>query len=197
MNSFGDQTGQMFAYVRVISSIMSTSFILISLLVILFLFIRKNDLSVGVWKLLHLIRADALFKGYASYQYSQYMGLLIRRSVSTRRSLELMASIKGKPMMKFLARRINEGLEAGKEMADALKDSFLDEKFSSVCCLGLLTDSFEDALNTYDQLYEKRLKRNIRRCALFIQCIAYAGIGMVIVMIYSAMLMPMSALDAL
>lgn len=158
-----------------------------------FYFVRHR--VVDLWLLFHRVHLDSFFQKYASYVFAQYLAALMKHGLSTRQSLVLLQDFKTKPLIAFLGRCLNEQFMKGESFEQALSNEFLDRQFCFICMLGYNTNTFLASLEEYQQLVELWLEKKLKRLSTMIQLVSYSCIGMIVIVVYQMMLLPLSVLE--
>ena len=172
-------------------------YILLFIFIIAFIWLYQKSKVNELYKILHILHLDFIIKKYTSFIFSQYLYVLMEHGVSTRRSMEILQSYEKKPIIKFVASKLDEQFMKGNDFIDVLQNTYLDPTFCMLCNLGYHTNSFSYALLEYKEVVQMWLQAFIKRLSIIVQFIAYGCIGVIVIVVYQILLMPMTLLETM
>ncbi len=182
-------------------TVMNRSVILFYILFFIsgFIFIRLYQKSKvnALYGILHILHLDFVIKKYTSFVFSQYLYVLMEHGVSTKRSMEILQSYDNKPIIKYVACKLHEQFMRGEDFIDVLHNTYLDPTFCMLCNLGYHTNSFSYALFEYKEVVQMWLQAFMKRLSIIVQFVAYGCIGVIVIVIYQILLMPMALLETM
>lgn len=159
----------------------SFSFLLISLL-ILFLFRKRFFSKLSIVKKISTIRFAILLES------------LLTISLPTSQALELLSQYKS---IQDISLPIYENLQKGKTLLEILKTiPVMDSSFIPLFQIGLETDTTK-LLHIYIEKTSYILSKDIKKISIIIQIIAYLSVGLMVLLIYQIMLMPLNMLNSM
>ena len=168
---------------------------------ILFLFLlvsvfSKKDRII----LLYIFISKHLPNSFVNIYYSkEFMALFlacINRGYSTRESLQILKTMKQKPVISFLAYHMDESLMEGETLKEAAGKSYYDSSLSRFIKIANYTNDFSALIDSYILLSSQKIAVRMKRYTLGIQLFTYAFIGAVIIFIYQILFMPMRIISA-
>ena len=181
--------------VSIMNRILLLFYLIISILIIFYLFFYFKGELIQLWKILHALHLDVLLQKYVSYVFSQYLFVLLSHGVSTKRSMEVLKGFNDKPFIQFVAVSLHEQLLAGDSFDEVIHNQYLDDVFCMICNLGYQTNSFMQSLKEYKDVIEMWLEETIKKVSVIVQFVAYGFIGVLVVVVYQIMLLPLSLFE--
>ena len=180
-------------------TVMNRSVILFYIVFVILVFVlirlyHKSNVDT-LYNILHILHLDFVIKKYTSFIFSQYLYVLMEHGVSTKRSMEILQSYENKQIIKFVACKLHEQFMRGEDFIDVLHNAYLDPTFCMLCNLGYHTNAFSDALLEYKEVVQMWLQVFMKRLSIIVQFIAYGCIGVIVIVVYQILLMPMSLLE--
>lgn len=179
-------------------ALMAISMVLLFGTVIFFLFLfaatRKKRIVFFVI-LLYQMKLGFLIKKELSLSFSRLLFRCIQMGIPTKTSIELIKQCRDQPLMVFLAWHVEQVLEQGGNLEEALSISYLDEGLERVMKTAVLSGKVEDLLKGYLMLAEHQRLARLQRAAKAIQMTAYALISVMIVLVYQILFLPLSMLE--
>ena len=129
---------------------------------------------------------------------TEFMSLFlicIENGFHTRESLELLKSMKMRPIVSFLAFHLDEKLMEGATLKEAVKQDYYDSSLTRFIKIANYTGDFANVIRSYVELSSQRVSRRLKRYTLTLQLFTYVLIGMIIIFIYRILFMPMQAIS--
>ena len=157
----------------------------------LFVFTRPDHIVDGYTAALKVM-PSSLPVIYVSLDFVRYFRQCIRMNLSTRQSFGILSTIPGRPLICWLSRAVSSSLLDGEDFVRALDRPELDRTLVRFIRIAVHSSDMEDMLDAYTALTEERIRQRCRRIAGVIQLIAYAMIGVMIILVYRIMLLPLS-----
>jgi len=163
-------------------SILAIYFLSKKRIVLLYLFLSKHKL----FSLLHIWSCQ---KFVSLYLVCDKLGY------KTKDCLEILKSMKSKPIISFLAYHMDEKLLEGASLLEASKQEYYDETLSRFINIATYTNNFIAVLENYLELTKEKLVKKMKKLTTTIQLITYGFIGIIIIFIYQILYLPMQALQ--
>lgn len=157
--------------------------VLMCLFFILFVF---RQTCLGFWE--HF----RLFRLWQSCLFAKYMGLLLKAGLSTKEMLVFMCDI---PYLKAKTKFIQKRLEQGQSWIEAL--SGLDAQLIALMKMGLDQPELVDLLGQYAQIKQNQLMRQLQHLIKKMQVGVYIGIGLIVILFYQILLVPLNMVQGL
>lgn len=131
-----------------------------------------------------------------SYLFSGYMIELLKQGIATRTALEYLEQIRKGTLFCELHKHLMHGLQNGGDMLCVIdREILLNDAFKLSFRIGSSTGSLCSMLQTGLQQQERTWERLLKRTAILVQCIAYSFVGVVVLLVYQIMLIPLSMLE--
>lgn len=172
-------------------------YILLLVFVVTFVILYRKSEIGKLYNYLHFVRLDFVLRKYASYVLSQYLYVLMEHGVSTRRSMEILQSYDDKLIIQFLANTLHSQFIKGEDFVDVMQNVYLDSIFCMLCSLGYHTNSFSYTLLEYKEVVEMWLQAFMKKLSIVVQFVAYGCIGVIVIIVYQILLLPMSLLETM
>ena len=177
---------------RIIINIIYFSILIGTLLIILFMQPKRIILLyIFVSKYL----PNSLFNVYYSQEFMALLKICVDSGFKTRQSLELLKSMKSKPIISFLAFQLDESLMEGETMKEAASKNYYDQALKRFIKIANFTSDFSNVIASYVDFAKQRVKTKLKRYALTVQIATYSMIGLIVVFIYQILFMPMQAIS--
>ena len=146
------------------------------------------------YQLLQKLLPDSLLVQYVSMDFIRFFHQCLSRNIPTRRSLHLLETISHKPVIRFLAEEIEKGLLEGNPLEQAVDLPCLDPALARFMKLAVYSGNAEEMLKGYLEMSEEKGRLRIARITRTIQAASYACIGIVLILIYQILMMPLQIL---
>lgn len=177
---------------RIIINIIYFSILIGTLLTILFMQPKRIILLyIFVSKYL----PNSLFNVYYSQEFMALLKICVDSGFKTKQSLELLKSMKSKPVISFLAFHLDESLMEGETMKEATSKNYYDQALKRFIKIANYTSDFSNVIASYVDFAKQRVKTKLKRYALTVQIATYSMIGLIVVFIYQILFMPMQAIS--
>ncbi|WP_243386342.1 competence type IV pilus assembly protein ComGB [Bacillus kexueae] len=157
-----------------------------------FFFFRKLSPHSQLNVIIRVPFIRKLFSLYNSYYFSFQMSFLLKGGLSIYESLTLFQQQPMLPLYKHEANHMIEQLADGKKFSDILRESQLFEnEIADVTYHGQAISKLDRELYTYSQLVLSRLEQSILKWTRYIQPIAFMIIGILVLIVYLSIMLPM------
>ncbi len=140
---------------------------------------------------------DSLLVQYETLQFIRFFQLCTARGNSTRQSLQILQTLKFRPVLASMSAQIEEHLLAGQTLTQAFDQIWLDPVLERFLKIMVHSSSPLQLLNGYLETAQQSLLRKTKRDARLLQLLAYALIGLVIILVYQILLLPLSMMAQL
>ena len=138
---------------------------------------------------------DCLLVQYASLDFARVYRQCVGVNLSTRHSIAVMKTLRDRPLLPFIASELEKSFLSGETMKEAIMSPYLEKKLARYFRLAIYAGRTEDMLDAYLRMSEKRTERRVKQLTVWIQLFAYTWIGLMLVMIYHVLMMPLSMLQ--
>lgn len=133
-----------------------------------------------------------------SYLFSGYMIELLKQGIPTRIALQYLEQLRKETLFCELHRHLMLRLQNGEDMLYVIEqEPLLNDTFKTSFRIGSSTGSLCTMLQSGLQQQERAWERLLKRFAVIVQCIAYGFVGVVVLLVYQIMLIPLSMLEQL
>lgn len=151
-------------------------------IVLLYLFLSKHKL----FSLVHI---------WCCQKFVSLFLVCDKLGYKTKDCLEILKSMKSKPIISFLAYHMDEKLLEGSSLMEASKQEYYDETLSRFINIATYTNNFVVILENYLELTKEKVTKKMKKLTTSIQLITYGFIGIIIIFIYQILYLPMQALQ--
>lgn len=132
----------------------------------------------------------------ASEEFAMFFHSCHRQSLSTRNTLEILMNLKGKPLVSYIARRINWMMSEGKNMDFAMKNADVEDALIRFFHTAYYASSLSDMMEGYLKMSEKRTQITIKRISVCVQLFAYCSVGAIVILVYKVLMLPVSMIGS-
>lgn len=153
-----------------------------------------HSLRLQIYKNIHT--KLLLHKDHASFLFAGYLLELQKHGISTKESIYFLKEVKKASFFSLMIDDILLQLENGRDFIETLnKSEYLNHRFQTMIPLGIYSSQIEKTLKLFltQQQYSWECLR--KRISLTIQIIAYVFVGILVVIVYQMMLIPLSMLE--
>ena len=183
--------------ISIMNKVIIVFYIVVVIFVSIFMFCYFQKRILSFWKIMHVLHCDFILQKYTTYVFSQYLFVLLSHGVSTKRSMEILSRFEDKPLVQFVGKLLDEQLLQGVSFSSVMHNEFLDNTFCMICQLGYQTNTFIHSLVEYKEVIEMWLRNSIQKLSIGIQFVAYGCIGMIVILVYQIMLLPLSLFESM
>lgn len=182
-----------------------TGFRLLSALVILVLllaasvvlFFHQKRHRIQGYLLCARYAPGSMYVQYESTDFIRFFLQCIRMHVPTRESLRILSSLEQKPVIRFLAKTIETALVNGDSFEQALDVPWLDPSLLRFLKIALYSSEMESILERYLEMAKERSVRQCKRITRTVQILSYACIGVILILVYEVLMLPLQILTQL
>lgn len=196
MNTFNVDTIA-FQYFRVVLKILIYvfyfAFIAISIIVLIFINPKRITLF---YIILCKYFSNSIIQIYFTEEFVSLFIIALDLGYHTKDALEILKSLKNKPLISFLAFHIDDQLMAGESLKDASNQEYYDHVLTSFINIASYSNNFTSILNNYALLAKEKIQNKMKLYTSILQLSSYVVIGIVIIFIYQVLFLPMQAINA-
>lgn len=161
----------------------------------LFALYLKFHASIRVALLLRL-HNFRLLKDINSYYFAGYMVELERKGIATRNAMLYLQSIHKESVFQSFIRQIKQELERGEDVLDVMEsNALLNEDFKVSFRIGAKTAKVEMMLATFLKQQELYWESVVKKASILVQSVAYGFVGVMVLLVYQIMLIPLTMLE--
>lgn len=198
MQSFDLEHEQSFlrSGVSIMQSFASAFFVIVLAVLALLLVARIHQGSKII--LLRYCRSTTLPQAICSYRLAGYYAQLIHHGIPTRHAFTFLTQLDQASLMSLCVKQIVAQLEDGKELTEILAENmWISKEFLQCWRIGLHTQDMETALKQYMERQEDVWMIQIKRAGIVIQAVAYGFVGLMVILVYQIMLVPLQILETM
>ena len=187
-----------FELIRAILRIFTNAIYLITIVLMsIFLIFKSRQRIVYFYILLVRYMPNSLLETYYSQEFISFYRLTYRMGYKTKESIEILRSLKDKPIVSFIAYHVKEAFLEGKNMDEAMHTKYLDNRVSAFMKIAILSNDFDNMINNYVEFTKLELFRKIKFYTKVVQTFVYLLVGLLIIFIYQILFLPMQAIGQL
>lgn len=180
------------SFIRIVVYFFYILFIVVSLLILIFINPKRIRL-LYIFISKHL--STSVIKTFFTEDFISMLIITLDYGYKTKEALEILKSIKNKPLVCFLASHLDDKLMNGESIKDASNQLYFDAVLTQFVNIASYSKNFTGILNNYVILAKARINNYMKRLTIFLQLGSYLVIGLVIVFIYQVLFLPMQALS--
>ncbi len=170
--------------------------IIICLILLLFAWYFYHHKQDMIYLILQSSRLKRITSLFTSFLFAGYLLELIHQGVPTYTALQFLENVSEETIFSVLQRRIMHRLEQGTDMLSAIEqESLIHDTCKQSFRIGISTNSLQSMLAVYLKQQELEWGRRLKKSALGIQCVSYIFVGIVVLLVYQIMLIPLSMLE--
>lgn len=178
---------------RIMITIMYYSMLIATLLLIIYMQPKKITI---LYVFLSKYFPNSLINTYYSEEFVSLLLICVNNGYKTKQALEILKSMKSKPIVSFLAFHMDESLLEGETLKQAAKKNYYDLSLSRFIKIANYTNEFSKMLESFTLLAREKITKMMKKYTLTIQISTYAFIGAIIMFIYLILFIPMQAISA-
>ena len=165
------------------------------LFLIWYLYRHKQDM---IYLVLHSVRLTRLASLFVSFLFAGYLLELMKQGIPTYTALHYLENVSKGTLFSVLQKRIMLQLSQGIELLHAIeKEKLIHDACKRTFRIGITTNSLQTMLEVYLKQQEFDWERRLKKSAFFIQCVSYLFVGVIVLLVYQIMLIPLSMLEQL
>lgn len=184
--------------IQLLSKLLKATFIGLSIFNVILIFVLITHLNHERLRL-SLIRYSNLQlpKAIYTYQFAHFFYLLVKHGFSTKQALEIMRRGSDNRLIGWLATLIMYKLEAGKPFSKSIDLDVLDNRFISICQLGIINNQLPSLLETYLNTNHLVISNRLKQIGSMIKLFTYSLLAILILFMYQILLAPLSLMGNL
>ena len=169
----------------------------ILLVVGMFLWVVFQEPKRKCWLYRVLVKyvPDSLMVQKASAEFARYFLECVRVRISTIQTMKILLDIKEKPLVGFIARELNESLSKGESFEETLHTPYVEHALQQFFQIALHSSNCEKMLEGYLVMNQQRHTKQVRIFTRSVQLSCYGTIGLILLVIYQILMLPMQMLQ--
>lgn len=172
-----------------------TILILLAVMAVIFMIsIRQKHIVSSYCFLLRFLK-DSLPVQIASRNFTRFFLECVRQKLSTIQCMDILMHLPGRPVVSYIARMLDQEMRKGFSLEDAVHTDLLESSLSRFMKTAIYSSDCEKMLEGYLEMTKARTETQIRRFSRTVQFVSYLLIGVMIVLMYRLLLMPMNMMQ--
>ena len=167
------------------------------LAVIVFVIATREKYIVSAYRFLLRFLKDSLPVQIASRSFTRFFLECVRQKLSTRRCMEILQQLPKRPVVSYIASELDRSMQEGYSLEDASDTALLESSLSRFMKTAVYSSDCERMLEGYLKMTEIRTQVQIKRFSRTVQFVSYILIGILIVLMYRLLFMPMNMIQAM
>ncbi len=197
MGQFASDLSDLYIFRAVLDIVITALFVILLICGLLFLYFIRPKRIVLAYVLLERYWSTSILKEYLTSRFVLFFSECYKIGLKTKDSIDILKSLRAKPLVAFLANNIDKGLLQGNTMTQAMQTPYIDEKIARFIKIGQYSGAMGPMLESYMAQFQRRFTHFCKRLAKAIQVLSYGMIGLVIIFIYQILFIPMGVLGGL
>lgn len=192
MRGFHVQLTMLEIFQRTLSVLIGIVFLVfLFVFVIVLYFSRPKHIVLG-YVLLSKIKLHHVIRHFISTQFAYYFDACTKMGNSTQVTLKMLQKNQQKPLIVFLAYHVEQALLSGETMETAVGNQYLDPMLRKFMQIAIHSASLQEMLQSYIIQSEYKGQQICKRWTQRITLVSYASIGLLIILIYQILFLPLS-----
>ena len=109
--------------------------------------------------------------------------------------MEILKGMTYKPLVAFIASEIDRSLMDGDRIESAMDSIYIDPSLKRFFKIALYSSDMENMLQGYLEMCSYRLLKQSRIFTKAVQAVSYCSIGLILIVVYQALMLPMTMLS--
>lgn len=193
--TLGEEEGILLILVRILSHTCSISLLLLPVLSVLCVILYLRPVfRLQLWqRLQHHI---GFLRDHTSYLFAGYLLQLEKQGISTQKAIRFLCGVKQYSLLCVCAKHCEMRLLDGEDFITILQtEPGLNTLLRRLLPLGIMSASLCEVLAVFMEQQQVQWERKLKKIALWIQFIAYGFVGILVLIVYQLILVPLSMLE--
>ena len=160
-----------------------------------FILFRSEKYQIIIYIILTKYKLTFFLKDYYSNQFAFYLMKFNNYGTNTLASLEMINNCNDKAMLKFMAYHVDQLLQSGEKLDNSISNVYIDSKLAHYIKLSYFNNNLSEMLNIYIQQNKTKQIRFIKKLTIAIQLFSYIAIGLIIIVVYQILFIPLSIIS--
>ena len=194
LQSFGTESMSilfqfLFLFVKVYCVVIAFLIITIILVFMNTKYFRQEKMMLKIYKIRWV-------QDYIVYILSGYLRELDLQGISTKQAFQFLLQLKEPFLLHHVIQHIDQELLQGKELLEIIHaNDIFHQNFCLCFRIGQKTGTLSEALLEFMQLQEQNWLQGLKKINIFVQCIAYSFVAIMVILVYQVMLLPLQMLE--
>ncbi|MBQ1531396.1 MAG: type II secretion system F family protein [Solobacterium sp.] len=136
-----------------------------------------------------------VIREYVSARFILFYTQCIEMDLHTMQSLQVLKNLDSQPLIRMLAEGMDEALRDGDAFEEAMHSRYLDPSLYRFMRIAVNTEGAGNMMSSYLQMSSLRMQRKMKRYTEVIRIVSYAAIGILLIIVYRILMMPLSVLS--
>lgn len=163
--------------------------------ILLWVVFQEPNRKCWLYRVLVKYVPDSLMVQKASAEFARYFLECVRVRISTIQTMKILLDIKEKPLVGFIARELNESLSKGESFEETLHTPYVEHSLQQFFQIALHGSNCEKMLEGYLVMNQQRHTKQVRIFTRSVQLSCYGTIGLILLVIYQILMLPMQMLQ--
>ena len=138
---------------------------------------------------------DSLMVQKASAEFARYFLECVRVRISTKQTIKILLDMKEKPLVRLIAQELNDALSKGESFEVTLHTPFVEHALQQFFQIALHGSNCEKMLEGYLVMNQQRHIKQVRIFTRSVQLSCYGAIGLILLVVYQILMLPMQMLQ--
>ena len=138
---------------------------------------------------------DSLMVQKASAEFARYFLECVRVRISTKQTMKILLDMKEKPLVRLIAQELNDALSKGESFEVTLHTPFVEHALQQFFQIALHGSNCEKMLEGYLVMNQQRHIKQVRIFTRSVQLSCYGVIGLILLVVYQILMLPMQMLQ--
>ena len=134
---------------------------------------------------------------YASSQFIVFYTQCLKMNLHTRDCVAVIRTMKHHPVISWMAQVLDEALLQGERFDRAMHQKAFDPVLYRFLKIASQSDDASVMMDSYLQMANQRMLKKCRRFSALIQMCAYTGCGILLIIVYQILMLPLSVLSGI
>lgn len=148
--------------------------------------------------LMKLKWSSNFIRDIASYSFTAYYVQLDEKGLSANFAYDYLAKIKKPLLVQLISTYMHQSLNEGKTLIHAIENNqYFSQQFCSTYLFGIRSAQVSKLMHSYLNMCEQRWSKHLKYISIGVQSFAYSFVGLVVLLVYQMMLMPLEMLQTM
>ena len=138
---------------------------------------------------------DSLMVQKVSAEFARYFLECVRVRISTKQTMKILLDMKEKPLVRLIAQELNDALSKGESFEVTLHTPFVEHALQQFFQIALHGSNCEKMLEGYLVMNQQRHIKQVRIFTRSVQLSCYGAIGLILLVVYQILMLPMQMLQ--
>lgn len=175
----------------------STCLCLLGFSIPFLLIILNRGMIVSTYRFLVRHRRNNILVQRASQDFARFFLSCHNHGISTMGTLNILMGIQDRPLVSYIARRLDWMMKEGKNMDMAMRNADIEDALVRFFHTAFHSSSLNEMMAGYLLMTERRTRQQIHRFSIMVQLMAYGATGMIIILVYRVLMLPVAMIGTI